>query len=128
MPNSKFKIRQFHHESDTWKRNLEFITQENANLKNRLAEVLQSIPADGDILNTAEYYQNEFIREDELVNFLRRDISKLDKLLVQEVYEDGEIFQNVIHQQKKLSEDMKGIISGFNRLKFDFNNYLGNIL
>jgi uncharacterized protein Yka (UPF0111/DUF47 family) len=81
MTSPELKIRQFRHESDTWKRNLEFMMQENVYLKNRLAEVLQTISGDEDILDTAEHYQNEFIQEDEMIYLLRRDIAKLDNLM-----------------------------------------------
>ena len=128
MISPELKIRQFRHESDTWKRNLEFMMQENVNLKNRLAEVLQGISSGDDILNAAEEYQNEFIREDETIHLLRGDIAKLDDLLVREIYEDGHLVKDVAHQQKKLSEEVKNAIIEFNKLKFDFNNYLGEIL
>lgn len=128
MTGPELKIRQFRHESDTWKRNLEFMMQENVNLKNRLAEVLQSISGDEDILNAAEHYQNEFIREDEAIYLLRRDIVKLDHLMVREVYEDGHMIRDVMQQRKKLSQEVRNAISEFNKLKFDFNNYLGEVL
>ncbi len=128
MTSPELKIRQFRHESDTWKRNLEFMMQENVNLKNRLAEVLQSVSSDGDILDTAEQYQNDFIREDEMIHLLRGDIAKQDGLLVREIYENGHLIKDVVHQQRKLSEEVKNAIVEFNRLKFDFNSYLGEIL
>lgn len=128
MVNAESKIGQFRYESDTWKRNLEFIMEENANLKNRLAEVLKSEFADEDILNTAEQYQNDFIMEDETISLLRSDIADLDKLLIREVYEDGQLIQDVVRRQKKMSAEMKNAITGFNKLKFDFNNYLGEVL
>ena len=128
MTNPDLKIRQFRHESDTWKRSLEFIMQENTYLKNRLAEVLKDIAADEDLLNTAEQYQNHFIREDETIHLLRRDIAGLDKLLVREVYEDGQLISDLIHQRRKLAAEIKNSVSEFNKLKFDFNNYLGEML
>ena len=128
MVNAESKIGQFRYESETWKRNLEFIMEENANLKNRLAEVLKSEVADEDILNTAEQYQNDFIREDETISLLRSDIADLDKLLIREVFEDGHLIQDVVRRQKKMSVEMKNAITGFNKLKFDFNNYLGEVL
>lgn len=128
MTSSELKIRQFRHESDTWKRSLEFMMQENVNLKTRLAEVLQAISSDDDILNAAEQYQNEFIREDEAIHLLRRDIAKLDNLLVREAYDDGRLVRDVLNQRKKLSQEIRDTVAEFNKLKFDFNNYLGEVL
>ncbi len=125
---SDLKIRQFKHESETWKRNLEFMMQENALLKNRLSEVLDTMSADGEILNAAEEYQNHFIREDESFHLLRRDIAELDNLLTREIYEDGMLKKEVVFKKKKLSKEIETSIREFNKLKFDFNNYLGDVL
>ena len=122
------KIEQFRYESDTWKRNLEFIMEENITLKNRLANVLKAVSYDEDLLTAAEQYQNYFIREDETVHLLRRDIADLDKLLVKEIFQDGHVIGEVLHKQKKLSIEMKNAIGEFNKLKFEFNNYLAEVL
>lgn len=126
MPESK--MRQFLHESDMWKRNLEFIMHENTDLKNRLADVLRTEMADIDLLEAAEYYQNHFVREDETIHILRGDIADFDKLLGREVYQDGRVINDVVKKQKKLSAEMKNTVVEFNKLKFDFNNYLAEAL
>jgi hypothetical protein len=128
MTNPDLIIRQFRHESNTWKRNLEFMMEENTHLKNRLAEVLNVVSTDANLLTAAEEYQNRFIGEDENFHLLRGDIAELDKLLTQEIYEDGMIIKEVIHKQKKLSKEIETAIKEFNRIKFDFNNYLGEVL
>lgn len=125
---SNLKVRQFKHESETWKRNLEFMMQENAYLKNRLSEVLDTISNDEDILNAAEEYQNHFIREDESFHLLRRDIAELDHLLNREIYEDGMLKKEVVFKKKKLSKEIETSIKEFNKMKFDFNSYLEDVL
>jgi len=125
---SNLKVRQFKHESETWKRNLEFMMQENAHLKNRLSEVLDTISNDEDILNAAEEYQNHFIREDESFHLLRRDIAELDHLLNREIYEDGMLKKEVVYKKKKLSKEIETSIKEFNKMKFDFNSYLEDVL
>ena len=128
MNRPESKIKGFQHEIDTWKRNLEFIMGENTCLKTRLADVLKAVSSDEDLLSAAEQYQNNFIREDETIQLLRGDIAKLDKLLAKGIYQDGQVISDVIRKQKKLAAEMKNAISGFNKLKFDFNNYLGEVL
>ena len=128
MSITETKIKQFRHESDTWKRNLEFIMEENAYLKNRLAEVLKTVSPDEDILSAAEQYQNNFVREDETIHILRGDIADFDKLLVKEIYQDGQVIGEMMRKQKKLAVEMKNTVGEFNKLKFDFNNYLGEVL
>ena len=66
MSIAESKIDQFRHESDAWKRNLEFIMEENINLKNRLAVVVKAV-SDDELLMAAEQYQNYFVREDETI-------------------------------------------------------------
>lgn len=125
---SDLLARQFKYESETWKRNLEFMMQENTCLKNRLSEVLDSVPADENILNAAEEYQNYFVREDESLHLLRRDIAELDNLLTREIYDDGLVKKELLFKKKKLSKEVETSIREFNRLKFDFNNYLAEVL
>lgn len=121
-------IRQFKHESDTWKRNLEFLMQENTHLKNRLSEVLNTTSADDELLTAAEEYQNRFVREDESFHLLRRDIAELDNILTREIFEDGMLKKELTYKQKKLSKEIETAIKEFNKLKFEFNNYLGEAL
>jgi len=74
------KLRLLRQESDTWKRILEFMTEENIHLKNRLSEILKG-DLEHDLLMTAEIFQNSFVREDELIRLLRKDVFAFDQLL-----------------------------------------------
>ena len=78
---SELKLKQLQHESDTWKRSLGFMMDENVQLKNRFAEILRT-EFDETLLEDIEKFQANFIREDEMIRFLKTDIAKLDKLLV----------------------------------------------
>ena len=77
MPELKLKQLQF--ESDTWKRLLVFMMDENIHLKNRLSEVLKD-QFDKNLLVEVEGFQNNFIKEDELIGLMRNDVAELDKL------------------------------------------------
>ena len=59
---------------------------------------------------------------------LRGDIAEFEKLLVNEIYLDGQVINEVMRKQRKLSVEMKNAVGEFNKLKFDFNNYLGEVL
>lgn len=117
------KILQYRHESDTWKRYLQFIQQENNHLKNRLSQVLQS-DTDHEFLERAEYFQNKFITEDDTVNMLRQDIHELDVLLTKELQEDGAVIKELQKKLKKMNKDMDIVEKQFSKLKSDFNLYL----
>jgi hypothetical protein len=128
MANPGLKIRQFQHESDSWKRTLEFLMHENSILQNRLAEVLNTTIDDNDILPVAEQYQNRFVQEDEYIHLIRKEIAEQDRLLLKDTYSDGELFYEIIRKHKKLSAEMQNIIKEFNKIRFDFNSYLGEVL
>ena len=120
---SNKKILQYRHESDTWKRYLQFIQQENNHLKNRLSQVLQS-DTDHDFLERAEYFQNKFIAEDDTVNMLRQDIHEPDKFLAKDSSDDSAILKELQKRLKKMHKDMEIVEKQFNKLKSDFNLYL----
>lgn len=121
------KFRQYRHESETWKRYLQFIQQENNHLKNRLSQVLQH-DTDEQFLERAEYFQSKFIAEDDMVNMLRQDIHELDHLLSKELHEDGHesgsFLKEVQKKLKKMQKDMEIVERQFGKLKSDFNLYL----
>lgn len=120
---SNKKILQYRHESDTWKRYLQFIQQENNHLKNRLSQVLQA-DTDYEFLERAEYFQNKFISEDDTVNMLRQDIHELDKMLAKETGNDTVVLKEMQKRLKKMHKDMEIVEKQFNKLKSDFNLYL----
>ena len=117
------KFTQFRHESDTWKRYLQFIQQENNHLKTRLSQVLQH-DTDEQFLERAEYFQSKFIAEDDTVNMLRQDIHEFDNILSKEIPEDANTLKDLQKKLKKMHKDMEIVERQFNKLKSDFNLYL----
>ena len=117
------KFTQFRHESDTWKRYLQFIQQENNHLKTRLSQVLQH-DTDEQFLERAEYFQSKFIAEDDTVNMLRQDIHELDNMLSKKIPEDANIIKDLQKKLKKMHKDMEIVERQFSKLKSDFNLYL----
>ena len=117
------KLRLLRQESDTWKRILEFMTEENIHLKNRLSEILKG-DLEHDLLMTAEIFQNSFVREDELIRLLRKDVSVFDQWLTREIYEDGAIVNKVMKSFKVIRKNISESETQFNQLKYQFSNYL----
>ena len=117
------KLRLLRQESDTWKRILEFMTEENIHLKNRLSEILKG-DLEHDLLMTAEIFQNSFVREDELIRLLRKDVFAFDQLLAREIYEDGAIVNKVMKSFKIIRKNISESETQFNQLKYQFSNYL----
>jgi hypothetical protein len=126
MANNK-KLFQLRHESDTWKRHLQFIQQENNYLKTRLSQVLQQ-DTDEDFLERAEFFQNKFIAEDDTVNMLRQDIHEIDQMLEKDKVEESSMIKDLQKKLKKMNKDMEIVERQFNKLKTDFNTYLADSL
>ncbi|MBK7883189.1 MAG: hypothetical protein IPJ81_04830 [Chitinophagaceae bacterium] len=117
------KLKQLQHESDSWKRLLAFIMDENIHLKNRLTEVLKD-KFNKNLLEDLEYFHNNFVREDEMIRLVRNDVVELDKLLTREIFEDGRIARQIERKLHKLRNNLENIQNQFWKLKMGFNNYL----
>lgn len=119
--------KQFQEEINSWKRTLTCLLQENAFLKIRLSEVIQLQNSDSDFLNSAELFQNRFLRKDEIITIMRQDVAELEKLLSNDLY-DTILEKDVIQKQQKMRHELDNIEVNFNKLKFDFNSYLAENL
>lgn len=116
---------QFNYENRSWMRLLEFFKQENSQLKNRLAEVVDQL-ADRDFLALAEQFQNKFIVKDEFIDELRHDINM--QLEEMRVSVNGLNNQKLIKNQLKLRNEMEFFEKEFTSLKNEFNKYLSDYL
>lgn len=118
----EMKLQQLQYESNTWKRVLGFMTEENVHLKNRLSQILKE-KFNADLLEEAEVFQSNFIKEDELISLLRNDIAELDKLLEREMFEDGTTIKEVKRKLQKIRSNMEIAEKQFGTLKSGFNSY-----
>ena len=117
------KLKQLQYESDTWKRLLGFLMDENIHLKNRLSDVLNE-EFDKDLLLEIEDFQMNFIKEDQLIGLLRNDVAGIDKLFEKEIFEDGKTLNEIDRKLKNLRNNIEYAEKEFRRLKLEFNNYL----
>ncbi len=121
MPELKFK--QLQYETETWKRLLGFMMDENVHLKNRISEILKD-GFDNNLLVEVESFQNQFVKEDELILLLRNDVAHLDKLLLREAFEDGEIIKEIDRKLKKFRNNISIAEKQFCQLISAFNSFL----
>ncbi|MEP7106650.1 MAG: hypothetical protein ABI760_01685 [Ferruginibacter sp.] len=117
------KLKQLKYESDTWKRLLGFMIDENISLKNRLSEVLKD-EFNKNLLEKVEGFQSSFIKEDQLIGLLRHDAAELEKLLHREETEDGKIIGEIDNRLKKFRMSIINAERQFANLKLEFNSYL----
>jgi hypothetical protein len=116
-------------ESETWKHILSFLAEENSVLKNRLAEFLTTVDKDDPyLLEKMESFQNLFLKEDAEVQALKTKVAEQDKLLVRDLYEDGDLFHKVKMRQQKLRRVFENAKEDFDSIKSEFNTYVEGIL
>ncbi len=117
------ELRQLQYESDTCKRLLGFIAEENIHLKNRLSEILKTGFNDN-LLDELENFHGRFVREDELIRLLRNNVAELDNLLEREVFEDVKIVKEIRRKLKNLCDNIQNVQERFTRLKLEFNSFM----
>jgi regulator of replication initiation timing len=118
-----FKLKQLQYESDTWKRILGFMMDENIHLKNRITDILKN-GFNKNQLEGVEEFQNSFIKEDELIGLMRNEVAEFDKLMVREIFEDGQIARDVYKKLNQLRHNIAVAERQFSKLKQEFNYYL----
>jgi glutaredoxin 2 len=117
------KMEQFQYETNTWKRSLGLMIEENIHLKNRLTEILKN-GFDKKLLEYLEYFQNRFIKEDERIGLIRHDIASIDKIIQDEFWGDHQIVKETNKKMSMLRNIMLHAEKQFNELKLEFDNYI----
>lgn len=129
MPKAHLLVSQFRSENETWNRTLESLTEEDVNLKMRLSEILKNMDKrDDGLLERIELFHNRLLKINESIVFLRSEVSKIEKQLFQDFSVNTEFFSEIRQTQKKLRKDMETVEFDFHNLKFDLNNFIGEIL
>lgn len=116
-------IEQLHDRSDTCKILLGLLMDENIQLKNRLSAVVQVAP-DMHFLEEVENFHSRFIKEDERIGLLRNEVAELDKLLGNEIHEDGCFMGIADSKLKALKNSISTAENQIEWLKTAFNEYL----
>jgi hypothetical protein len=123
----KLDLAQLKNESDSWKRSLGFMTDENIHLKSRLTYLLKKESTDG-LLEKAEKFHADFIKQDERIGLLRNDISELDSLLLKDNNGKEENTNEIKTRLAKLRNNMRNAAKQFDQLKISFNDYLATYI
>jgi hypothetical protein len=119
----ELKLKQLQYESDTWKRLLVFMQEENVHLKNRLSEVLKD-KFNNNLLEEVEVFQAGFVKEDELISFLRNEVAEIDSELLKDIFVDGKINKGLEKKLNRLRKNLTSAEKRFDKMKLAFKNYL----
>lgn len=110
---------QLEHEYNSWKRKLEFFKQENALLKYRLSEMVDSYEG-ANFLQMAEYFQNELLLKDEglkkLTTSVQEFVNEAEEVSNQERHEE-----ELIAKQQDLRKKILKFEKTFLSLSNEFN-------
>lgn len=123
--NSKL-LHQLYHQTECWKRLLEFIQSENAYLKMRISEVASG-ELSGQQLDEIEGLQTRSIRIDELIRIAKFGVFGLQARLHEAIEE--------LHQSDRkpdnrllLENHIQTIEQAYNILKNEFNHFVAKTL
>lgn len=114
-------------ESNQWVRLLTFLKQENAYCKSRLAEVVATIENDRNLIE-AEEFNDQFLSQDSMIDFLAYEIKKHNKLLEKELYVHGESLKELVKNQRILNRNIQNAEDIFSKTKKGFTVYLLSLL
>ena len=79
---------------------------------------------DKGLLDEMEYFQSRFVKEDESVSLLRNDIATVDKLLLKEIFADGNLLAKANRKMKEIRNNMVLSEAKFGKLRSDFHAFL----
>ena len=114
-------IKQFQTEIESWKQLLNAGMEENVLLKNRMSDILKN-NYDQSSLEEIEEFQNQFIRQDELIYSLKSDVNDSCNLLYSKISQIGKIERPLYKKMNALRRDIADFKARFNILKLAFND------
>ena len=114
------------HENETWHRELEFLKQENALLKTRLSVILDT-NGDKDFIKLAEYFQNQFLLKDEVIDKLEINLEQHQGDIKDSFYK-YESADDIVRRQEKFRKEINYFETDFSRLKNEFHQLIAEYL
>lgn len=111
------------YESDTWKRQLDFMSAELLLFQRRIYLAMKAASTE-QILRRLESYLERFMRQEQLIKLLRDGIARLEQTRVLPSPSDPTIAQKLDVQLQNLRTDMDRAEILFGRLKQQFNQFL----
>ncbi|MFI5185115.1 MAG: hypothetical protein ACHQF0_00155 [Chitinophagales bacterium] len=125
MNQMNFTLKQTIQEIESWKKTLVFLQHENLLQKDKLVEILKNSNGKAeDLLEIAEGYQNQFLRQDETFRLMWKDLTKLERSLLEDPGINDHYEKQVNHWIKRLSKELRILDTNSIELKKDFNRFL----
>ena len=116
---------QFRYEIESYKRILNFFTEENIKFKKRLSDfIIESDINDNDFMEQVEYFHNYLLKEDEYMSFLKNELTDQEKLMSQAGDGDIDLAKEMLNTQHKIRKEFQFVEDDFHKLTFDLHNYM----
>lgn len=117
-------IAQLHFEHQVWGKELAFFADELKSYENRLEELVTA-SSDHDMLARLEQFQNQFIRQKEVIDQLDRDIRVHEQHLAKLAQKDMEAAPSDSGLHERMREDMNQFRKIYGDLKTEFFRFMG---
>ncbi len=116
-------MNQFRYEIESYKRILNFFTEENIKFKKRLSEfIIESDIDDNKFMEQVEYFHNYLIKEDEYIGFLQTELADQEKLMSHSA--DIDSLKEMLNSQHKIRKELQFVEDDFHKLTYELNNYM----
>ena len=116
------RFRQLELESESWKRLLSFLSDENVRLKTRFALALKNYN-DKRFLNKLEQFNDSFISQDELIKLMRKEVAGIDEIISRQNIIEQEQFQLLEKKVANLRNNIQVAEEQFADLRRQFDQF-----
>jgi predicted RNase H-like nuclease (RuvC/YqgF family) len=123
----KMEAKQLHYENKVWKNELLFVADEIKVYENRLSDLVRGEPVKK-MLRKLEHFQNQFIREKEVIDTLKHDVSSHEHMLVEWVKMKKGSEEMLSKKHDELKDRMETFRKIFTELKAAFYEFLAEWL
>jgi len=125
---AKTHISNLHSEHTEWLNTLSFNKDEIQTFNSRLAEVIKANNA-VDVAANVEHFQNQFIRQREVIDELRHEIKQYENSLIQQVEANPVASDHrIVVDHPALRDQMETFERIYGELKNEFNHFLSKTL
>lgn len=124
---SKQQLAEMKSEHDDWQDRLRFYRDEIKQFNNYLSKIAVSSPP-SDIMPSVEHFQNQFIRQKEVLDIIRHDFKQHENLI--EALAENKIQDNgkdLIKKHALEREKLDQYERIFHDLRNEFNNFLNQV-
>lgn len=126
--NTNIHLTDLHNENRQWGKSLAFYKDEIGSFEKRLAEIIAANTVE-DVTAQAEHFQNQFIRQHEVIDTLKHQVNKAEDALVKQIEANPVATE---HKTAPDHTDLRNAFETFEKLytglKSEFNKFVAQTL